>query len=234
MDEKLERGLPGNRVEKRLVKMLGEATRRYCPNPERLDCPSPDAVNAVVMRDLSFPDFDDIVDHIATCAPCLEEYNRRRHRNRLRKASAVVLACASLLLLALFWNRGLLKQHRTNEPTAKEAPAPVIAATLDYTNWTAERSAGSGPRSVQTPHLIRARFDLTIKLPIGTEDGIYTVQFRSKSDEPVAEAVGTAAWNGTAEALKIRTDLRDVPAGAYSVTIRAANSSLRHYAVVLE
>src|ERR1035441_993898 len=110
MDEKLERGLPGNRAEKRLVKMLGEATRRDCPNPERLDCPSPDAVNAVVMRDLSFPDFDDIVDHIATCAPCLEEYNRRRHRNRLRKASAVVLACASLLLLALFWNRGLLKQ----------------------------------------------------------------------------------------------------------------------------
>jgi hypothetical protein len=137
-------------------------------------------------------------------------------------------------LLALFWNRGLLKQHRANEPIAKEAPTPVIAAMLDYTNWTAERSEQSRPRPAETPHLTRARLDLTIKLPIGTEDGIYTVQFRSKSDEPVAEAVGTAAWNGTAEALKISTDLRNVPAGAYSVTIRAANSSLRQYAVVLE
>ena len=234
MDEKLERGLPGNRVEKRLVKMLGEATRRYCPNPERLDCPSPNAVNAVVVRDLSFPDFDNVVDHIATCAPCLEEYNRRRHRNRLRKAGGVLLACASLLLLALFWNRGLLKQHRANEPIAKEAPTPVIAAMLDYTNWTAERSEQSRPRPAETPHLTRASLDLNIKLPIGTEDGIYTVQFRSKSDELVAEAVGAAAWNGAAETLKIRTDLRNVPAGAYTVTIRAANSSLRYYAVGLE
>jgi len=234
MSDKQERGLPARRAEKRLVKMVGEAARRECLNPERVDCPSPDAVNAVVVRRLSFPGFDNVVDHIATCAPCLEEYNRLRHRHQLLKAGAVVLACTGLLFLGLFWNHGPLKQHRPDEPIAKEAPAQLLAATLDYTNWTAERSEQSRPRPAETPHLIRARFDLTIKLPIGTEDGIYTVQFRSKSDEPVAEAVGTAAWNGTAEALKIRTDLRDVPAGAYSVTIRAANSSLRHYAVVLE
>jgi hypothetical protein len=234
MDGQLERGLPGNRAEKRLVKMLGDVIRRDCPNPERVDCPSPDAVNAVVMRDLAFPDFDNVVDHIATCAPCLEEYNRRRHRRRSRKASAVVLACASLLLLALFWNRGILKQRRINEPLAKDAPAAVMAATLDYTNWTADRSMGSGPRNPETPHLKRGQLEITIKLPIGTEDGNYMVQFRSAKDEPLAEAVGTAAWNGTAEVMNIRTDLREIPAGDYSVTVRAANSSLRKYAVVLE
>jgi len=234
MSDKQERGLPAQRAEKRLVKMIGEAARRDCLNPERIDCPSSDAVNAVIVRRLSFPDFDNIVDHIATCAPCLEEYNRLRHRYRLRKAGAAVLACAGLLLLGLFWNHGPLKQHRPNEPIAKEVPTPVLAATLDYTNWTAERSEQSSPRHAETPHLTRASLDLTIKLPIGTEDGIYTVQFRSKSDESVAEAVGAAAWNGTAEVLKIRTDLRNVPAGAYAVIIRAANSSLRLYAVVLE
>jgi hypothetical protein len=134
----------------------------------------------------------------------------------------------------LFWNHGPSKQHRPNEPIAKEAPAQLLAATLDYTNWTAERSERSRPRPAETPHLTRASLDLTIKLPIGTEDGIYTVQFRSKGDELAAEAVGAAAWNGTAEALKIRTDLRNVPAGTYTVTIRAVNSSLRYYAVVLE
>jgi len=234
MSDKQERGLPARRAEKRLVKMVGEAARRECLNPERVDCPSPDAVNAVVVRRLSFPGFDNVVDHIATCAPCLEEYNRLRHRHQLLKAGAVVLACTGLLFLGLFWNHGPLKQHRPNEPIPKEAPAQLLAATLDYTNWTAERSEQSRPRPAETPHLTRASLDLTIKLPIGTEDGIYTVQFRSKSDELVAEAVGAAAWNGTAEALKIRTDLRNVPAGTYTVTIRAANSSLRYYAVVLE
>jgi hypothetical protein len=234
MNGKQERGLPARRAEKRLVKMVGEAARRDGLNPERVDCPSSDAVNAVVVRRLSYPDFDNVVDHIATCAPCLEEYNRLRNRYRLRKAGAVVLACAGLLFLGLFWSRGLLKQHRANEPVAKEAPAPVLTAILDYTNWTTERSDQSRPQPVEVPRLSRASLDLTIKLPLGTEDGIYTVQFRSSSDEPVAEAVGTLAWNGTAEALKIRTDLRNVPAGTYTVTIRAANSTLRHYAVVLE
>ena len=148
--------------------------------------------------------------------------------------SAVVLACAGLLFLGIFWNHGPLKQHRPNEPIAKEVPAPVLAATLDYANWTAERSEQSRSRPAETPHLTRASLDLTIKLPIGTEDGIYTVQFRSERGKLVAEAVGAAAWNGTAETLKIRTDLRNVPAGTYAVTIRAANSSLRLYAVILE
>jgi len=234
MSDKQERGLPARRAEKRLVKMIGEVARRDCLNPERVDCPSSDAVDAVVVRRLSFPDFDNVVDHIATCAPCLEEYNRRRYRYRLRNRGAVLLACAGLLLLVFIWNHSPSKQHRPNEPIAKEAPAQLLAATLDYTNWTAERSEQSRPRPAETPHLTRASLDLIIKLPIGTEDGIYTVQFRSKSDELEAEAVGAAAWNGTAEALKIRTDLRNVPAGTYTVTIRAVNSSLRYYAVVLE
>ena len=73
-----------------------------------------------------------------------------------------------------------------------------------------------------------------IRFTLGTEDGIYTVQFRSNDDELVAEVVGAAAWNGTAEVLKIRTDLRGVPSGAYMIAIRSESSSLRSYQVVLE
>ena len=180
MGDKHERGLSARRAERRLVKMAGEAARRDFPNPERIDCPNSDAVNAVVVRRLSFPDFDNVVDHIATCAPCFEEYNRRRHRYRLRNAGAIVLACAGLLILGLFWKHGPVKQHGTQGAAAKEAPTPVLTATLDYTNWTAQRSEQSRPGTVETPHLTRAQLDLSIKLPIGTEDGVYTVQFRSK------------------------------------------------------
>jgi hypothetical protein len=146
----------------------------------------------------------------------------------------VVLGCAALLVLAFFWKYGPAKRPRPQEPIAKEASAPALAATLDYRNWTAERSEQSRSRPAETPHLTRARLNLTIKLPIGTEDAVYTVQFRSNSGETVVGAVGSATWDGTAEALKIRTDLRNVPAGTYTLAIRSASSSLRLYSVVLE
>jgi hypothetical protein len=146
----------------------------------------------------------------------------------------VVLGCAALLVLAFFSKYGPAKLPHPQEPIANDASAPVLAATLDYRNWTAERSEQSRSRPAEAPHLTRARLDLTIKLPIGTEDAVYTVQFRSNNGETVAEAVGSATWDGTAEALKISPDLRNVPAGKYTLAIRSVNSSLRLYPVVLE
>jgi len=164
MGDKHTPGLPSRRTEKRLVKMASEALRGDCPNPERIGCPSPTAIEAVVRRRLASPDFDNVVDHIATCAPCFEEYNRLRQRYRLRNASAVVLGCAALLVLAFLWKYGPAKQPHPQEFVAKDAFAPALAATLDYRNWTVERSEQSRSRPVETPHLTRARLNLTIKL----------------------------------------------------------------------
>lgn len=234
MGHKHTRRLPSRQAERRIVKMAGEAVRDDFPNPERIACPSSDAIHAVVGKHIAFPDFDNIVDHIATCTPCFEEYNRQRQRIRHRNAVAALLTCAALLILGLLWNYGPIKHLRPKEPVAKELPATIVAATLDYSHWTAQRSAEPGAQSAETPHLTRGPLNLTIKLPIGTEDGAYTVQFRSSNDTAVAEADGMATWDGTAEVLKIRTDLRNIATGAYTVAIRSASSSLRLYPVVLE
>ena len=234
MGNKAPCGPPARRIEKQLIKLAGEALRANCRNPERIGCPGPSAVEAVVGRRLEYPSFDDIVDHIATCAPCFEEYNRQRRRQRLRNAGLLLLSCVGLLALGLLWRHGPAERPYPRESAAKRAPAPVLTATLDYSNWTTERSEQSRPQPKEPPHLTRARLDLTIKLPIGTEDGSFTVQFRTKIDQPVAEATGTATWDGTAEALKIKADLRGVPAGRYTVAIQSRNSSVRRYPVVLE
>ncbi len=234
MGDKYEWGLSARRAEGRLVKMAGEAARRDFPNPERIDCPNSDAVDAVVVRRLSFPEFDNVIDHIATCAPCFEEYNRRRYRYRLRNAGAIVMACAGLLILGLIWKHGPAKQPAPTDAIVREVPQPVLTATLDYTKWTAQRSEQSRPGTAETPHLTRGRLDLAIKLPIGTEDGVYTVQFRSNGNGPVAETTGSATWNGTSEVLKVTTDLRTFPPGSYTIAILSANSSVRHYPVFLE
>jgi hypothetical protein len=144
------------------------------------------------------------------------------------------LGCVVILALGIIWKLDSAKRPHPKSMVAKEAPAPVLSATLDYRNWTAERSDQPRPRPAESPHLTRARLDLSITLPFGTEDGAYTVQFRSSSGESVAEAVGSATWNGTSEVLRITTDLRSVPSGSYTVAILSANSSVRLYPVYLE
>ena len=234
MSDEPKRDLPARRVERRLIKIAGAALRENSANPERIGCPDPSAVEAAVRRRLNFPGLVDVVDHIATCAPCFEQYNRQRQRLRIRNAGTAMLGCVVLLVLGFLWLHGPAKGPNYKEPIAKQVSAPVLIATLDYRSWTADRSDQPRPRPTEPPHLTRARLDLTIMLPIGTEDGGFTVQFRTSTNESVAEATGTATWDGTAEALKIRTDLRDVPAGRYTVAIQSRNSSMRLYPLVLE
>lgn len=232
MAGKHKRTVPARRTEKRLVKMAGEAARNDCPNPERIGCPNSDAVQAIARRRLSFPDFDNLVDHVATCAPCYLEYTRGRLLHRLRNTGAAVLLGAAVLILGLVWRRST--PDLPPPPAAKETPRQIVAATLDFSNSTTERSNRPQNRSPDSPRLTRGWLDLIIKLPIGTEDGDYTVEFRSSNDEVVAQAVGGAAWDGTAEVLKIRTDLTAVRPGVYTVAVRSASSSRRLYTVILE
>jgi hypothetical protein len=144
------------------------------------------------------------------------------------------LACVGLLLLGLFLKHNSTRPPQPKEPLAKKAPLPVLTATLDYRDWTAERSAEVRPQPPKVPHLTRATLDLAIKLPIGTEDGTYKVQFRSMEGQALAEADGSAVWDGSAETLRVRIDLRGLSAGVYRLATRLGSSSWRIYSVVLD
>src|SRR6516164_7691384 len=92
-----------HRAESRLVKAATEAVKNTCANPDRIDCPDSDAIQAIAARRFSFPGFDDTVDHIAMCAPCLDEYNRRRRQDRARRRRRWAVGFAALVLLGLLW-----------------------------------------------------------------------------------------------------------------------------------
>src|ERR1035438_7692108 len=142
MGNKPSCGFPSRRMEKQLIKMAGEALRANCRNAERIGCPGPAAVGAVVRRRLEYPSFDDIVDHIATCAPCFEEYNRQRRRQRLRNAGLLLLSCVGLLALGLLWRHGPAERPYPRESAAKQSPSPALTATLDYRNWHEAQQSG--------------------------------------------------------------------------------------------
>ena len=232
MDENRTGSFPPHRTEDQLLRAVSDAVKQSYANPDRIDCPCSEAIQAVVVRRFSHPNFDDTVDHIAMCAPCLEEYNRRRQRYLFQR-SRWAAAFAALFILGLLWAYLNRDQHQKNE-VAKKTPAPLLAATLDYSDWSAERSASPSPSKREPPRVARARLALTLILPIGSEDGPNIVQIRSASGAIVARASGIATWTGAAEKLNVNLDLTPIPAGAYTIAIQSADASQRTYPVLLE
>ena len=106
---------------------------------------------------------------------------------------------------------------------------------LDFRNRTVERSdRRQSPNEPFAPHLRRALLDLSIKLPLGVEDGLYSVQFRNQLGQSVVNAAGTTAWDGAAETLATAVDLRNLAPGEYILAVRSGTSPWREYAVVLD
>jgi hypothetical protein len=71
-------------------------------------------------------------------------------------------------------------------------------------------------------------------LPLGTEDGQYSLQFRNSAGEITAQTTGTAKFDGTTETLSARIDLRKVEPGQYTLEIRQGTSSWRRYSVFVD
>jgi hypothetical protein len=225
---------PPRRAESRLVKALSDSIKEKGANPDHIDCPDSDTIQAIASRRLSHPNFDDTVDHIAMCAPCLEEYNHRRREYRIRRRRPWVVGFAALLVLGIFWTYHLSRQRSPKDQFAQGTRPILLAATLDYSDWTAERSSSPSPSKRETPRVARGRLALTLILPIGTEDGPYTVRLRSASGEIVAQANGIVTWTGGAEKLVTNLDLTPLSAGAYYISVQSADASLRTYPILLE
>ena len=222
--------------ERLLIRVATEAIKTDFPNPERHGCPEPTALKAIAQRHLSGPDTEDAIDHIATCAPCFDEYNRHRQRHLLLRRGRLALICAAgVVAIGAAWHFGRMNRVPEKQPVAKQAPDPVLAATLDFSNRTVERSDEVQRKpEPQAPHLRRAVLKLTIKLPIGTEDGAYSVQIWTGGDQPVAKTTGEAVWDGTAETLTTTIDLRRLAPGEFTLAIRNARWSWSTYRVFLD
>jgi hypothetical protein len=222
------------RDEQRLLKIATDSLRSDFPNSERHGCPGSEALQAIAGRHLEFPETDDLVDHIATCSPCFLEYSAHRRRYRLRLVGGTALCCvAGLLLTALFWR--LAMPMRSRNETVAQLPPTALKAVLDFRNRTVERSdRRESPNEPSAPHLRRALLDLSIELPIGVEDGLYSVQFRNPLGQTVVNTTGTAAWDGAAETLATAVDLRSLAPGEYILAIRSGTSAWRVYPVVLD
>jgi hypothetical protein len=228
-----DRRVPPVRTERYLIKAASEALKTGCANSEQLGCLQPDALAALAQRRLSFQGFHDAIDHIAACGPCFAKYNRLRRHHRLRRTVPWLLACAALLILGITWTYRPVGTLPAKAPNSNSDSA-TLTATVDYRNWTVERSGASHSSAGKPPSLKRAMSVVVFQLPIGSEDGPYDVQFRSGAGEIDAQSNGNAAWDGNAEILRVRLDLRHLSPGEYTVVLQPNGASTRAYPLILE
>jgi hypothetical protein len=164
--------------------------------------------------------------HFATCSPCTREYaGSRQEFQRVRRlrslsavAAAVVLAVfAGWLALTRLGSRGQ-SWHQTS---------------LDLRGHEAFRGAES-PQTLPPLELARAKLELRLDLPTGSEAGDYEMQVVQGAARPVATARGTAELAGGVAVLKVRIDLRQARPGGSSLLVRRSDQSWANYAILLK
>jgi hypothetical protein len=226
----------GRRNETDLRMVATEAIPSDFPNPERLSCPAASTLHAIAGRRLSLPDVDDVVDHIATCSPCFTAYSayRKEHsyRSNRRRYTAVAIVLTVVIASWYLGREALSPTQRSPQQISEVTP---LTAVLDFHNSTSERSGQTPlPRTQEAPHLRRSLLNLQIRLPLGTEDGSYAVQFRNNVGGVAVESTGTAKWDGSTETLSVRIDLRTIEPGQYTLAVRNGASSWRQYSVFVD
>jgi hypothetical protein len=219
-----------------LVTAAREALPSDFPNPERINCPEASTLEAIAARRLSDPDIDDLIDHIATCSPCFTAYSEYRNaycsRRNKRRYGALAVFLAVATVAGYFGRKAFWPTPRSPEQIAEVAP---LTAVLDFHDRTSERSDQTPPQKPEdTPHLRRTILNAQIRLPLGSEDGQYSLQFRDSAGGIKAQTTGTARFDGTNETLSARIDLRTIEPGRYTLAIRQGTSSWRQYSVFVD
>ena len=196
------------------------------PNPARTGCPADQELQQLAEQPTQATAA--VTEHISCCSPCYERYAelleqqraslrlgffgrlaRHWHIRRARliwaSAAALVLLCAAVVLII-----------------TRSGPKPTAysAFSIDLSSASPIRGTGGEPakREIQVP---QETLELSIQLPIGSEEGAYEVSLRSGPN---------VLWSQVAQAhliehvvqLKTRVDLRPFSPGKYDLTVESA------------
>ena len=217
------------------------------PNPNRMGCPSDDALRLLAIRPMqSDPSTG---EHLTSCSPCFTAYmvhldrakaeTIQRQRNRRAvwiRRSAAASVVAAILVTAVYV---FITRRRTEPIAAPRIPAPITAprnpthtqtamyvpVVIDLSNASPTRgskqgTAGSIPQVIPSD----SRLDLTLRLPLGSDERLYSITLRSRRHIVWSESTQARRQNGDM-LLRVRADFSHVPAGHYDLQVA---SNARH------
>lgn len=221
-------------------KLIGFARSYFAegfPNPDRIGCPSADALLRLAQQPTS-ADLS-ITEHLGRCSPCFRQYQdllgqvraqgQPQTGNRLLLLSprfAVIAAVVCLVIIgvsvALWISHKREVVHKDNNPIKINTPDKgVVVATyspfsIGLTKATQPRGKnGTSAAVIKVP---RNTLHLSVYLPIGSDAGEYRTKL-SQGRAMVWSGIATAQIRDHRMVMEFDADLRSYPPGQYTLTL---------------
>jgi hypothetical protein len=231
-----------------LVRRCKDVCLHDYPNPDRVGCPSDEAIERLAYEDQDLLRNDELISHIVTCSPCFQKHvacrEQMRSRNRLKMA-ALSTAAVLLLVFALLTVRNLSmapgqtgisrggvpprvpesKAQTGNQARAQPdrvTPASKsdqwVLATLDLRDLSGSR--GEGETQPRMRDLARERLDLRVLLPVGSPPGPYEITVRDLDGDFSRTVTANARVSAGETSALAKLDLREAPGSPLRFGVR--------------
>jgi len=210
------------KAEQELLEALSDVVRRQpfrrsvgsCPNVTDLERFAAGKYGAAPAQ------LDELMDHLAVCDRCIDCLTRSRKRRELRRTTALVLASAVVLVIALWASL----QHTSR--------VVVGVATVDLRLLSPTRGQVPGP---QTATVRKATDRLRIVLPVGSEGNYEMAILALDANSTILlRSSGSAKLEGHEVVLAMPANLTHLKSAKYLLTLRRDGNEWEYYSVNLE
>ena len=216
---------------KRVLRELQQATLREFPNPERLGCPGSDVVEGLARRTL--PSTHPALEHVTHCSPCYGEYLAvRRQIRRAFFVRIAGIAAVCVLAVAAATYIALGRFHVKPQPVEQAA----TSLTTDLRPYSQNRGLGesSVPATLGPLRVPRKRLRWTLQLPVGADEGLYTLNIKDDTQRVIVEKQTPAALQDHVLTAVSEVDLTQVAPGRYQLALGTGKDGWRTYPLVVE
>ena len=242
------------RSEDRLLEAARKVFETAYPNPEEGRRTASGALKAAAARAHKQPLPPELLDELTWSSETFAEYQRYLQAARFGRRMRLLAACAAVVMAlgtALWWSltsAGPLSEEppvvvreeaAPNETPARrepdQTPEPQTAfelAALDLRGQSLVRGeTETVPPGANLLVLPARRLDLTVYLPIGSEEGAYELALARQADAPLATARGDAVLVDQNVVLTARMDLSPLDPGVYLLGVRRGEFRWAYYQV---
>ena len=233
--------------ENEFLAAASKVFRTAFPNSERAGCPPQTALRSVVRKQCEAGEGERILEHLTCCSACFGEYESLLRKERVSRSLKLLTLCATLVITigaAIWFNtfRGASIVRppgpvvvQTTPSTQPVAPRLFEVATVDLRNRSAVRGENGPPGEDVVVASLPARLvDISIYLPIGSEEGRYDVAIlRTGDNNPLVAVSGTANLQNRKVTLQLRTDLTGFGPGRYLLGVRKGNFRWAYYPIAV-
>ena len=234
------------RREQELIAAAARVFRTRFPNPERTGCPPREVLQSVARQKSRSVESQSILEHLTCCSECFAEYEGVLRKERLSRSLKTLALCALLLITAglavwFYVLRGAqgIRQPEPRivqkEPPRQAPPTQFEVALIDLRNRSPVRGEQEPPPDATVVMALPIRrLDLSVYLPIGSEEGQYEIRIVREMETPLLTVGGVATLENRNVVLRLRTDLAGFTPGRYLLAVRKANFNWTHYPIALK